>query len=188
MRLILASSSPRRKVLMKLLGVDFEVIPSRIEENIPASMGFGETVERLAMEKAQEVYERTFEERVVIGADTLVVLEGEVLGKPSDLEEARTYLKKLSGREHVVYTGVAFVWDEGRYSFHESTRVKFRDLPDDLIEKYVTEHRPLDKAGAYGIQDLGAVFIERIEGDYYTVMGLPIGRVWRFLYDKGWWR
>ncbi len=188
MRLILASSSPRRRDLMKLLGVDFEVISSRVKEVLTEEANFGSLVEKLALKKAEEVYERTFEERLVIGADTIVVLENRILGKPSDLEEAREFLKILSGKEHVVYSGVAFVWDEGKHTLHESTKVKFRNLPEDLIDFYVENYRPLDKAGAYGIQDLGAVFVERIEGDYYTVMGLPIGKVWEFLNEKGWWK
>lgn len=187
MRIILASSSPRRKYLMERLGIDFEVIPSRAKEEIEGE-DYGEIVENIALRKAVEVYERTFEERVVIGADTIVVLDGEILGKPKNLDEARKFLKKLSGREHVVYTGVAFVWKDGEHTFHDRTTVKFRDLPDELVEKYLKVGNPLDKAGAYGIQDLGAVFVERIEGDFYTVMGLPIGKVWEFMYEKGWWR
>jgi len=186
-RIILASSSPRRKELMRRLGIEFEVIPSRVKEILEGEE-WGETVERLALQKAREVFERTFEERVVIGADTIVVVNGRVLGKPRDFQQAKEFLKMLSGREHTVYTGVAFVWNEGEHSFHEKTIVKFRDLPDDLIEKYVESGSPMDKAGAYGIQDLGAVFVERVEGDFYTVMGLPIGRVWEFMYEKGWWR
>ncbi len=187
MRIILASSSPRRRELMRILGVDFEVIPSRVREEIPPGEDFGGIVEKVALEKAEEVFERTFEDRVVLGADTIVVLDGKILGKPSSLEEAKEYLRMLSGREHFVYTGVAFVWDQGTFTFHEKTKVKFREIPENLIEVYVKRHRPLDKAGAYGIQDLGAVFVERIEGDYYTVMGLPIGRVWEFLNERGWW-
>ncbi len=186
MRIILASSSPRRKKLMELLGIDFEVIPSRVKEKFEGG-DIEREVERIALEKAKEVYERTFEERLVIGADTVVVLEGEILGKPRDFDEAKEFLKKLSGKKHLVYTGVAFVWEDDFETFHEKTEVKFRTLPEKLIDVYVERYRPLDKAGSYGIQDLGAVFVEKIVGDYYNVMGLPIGRVWEFLNSRGWW-
>lgn len=187
MRIILASSSPRRVEILKKIGLDFDVIPSRIVEH-SEGRDFGEMVESLAMRKAKEVFERTFDERLVIGADTTVVLDGEVLGKPKNFEEAEEFLRKLSGRIHEVYTGVAFVWNEGEHSFHEKTIVKFRELPDELVKRYVSSGSPMDKAGGYGIQDLGSVFVESIEGDFYNVMGLPIGRVWKFLFEKGWWK
>ncbi len=187
MRVILASSSPRRAEILKKIGIDFDVIPSRINEELDEGE-FGEVVENLAKRKAKEVFERTFDERIVIGADTVVVLNGKIFGKPNGFEDARNFLKALSGKSHEVYTGVAFVWNSGEYSFHERTVVKFRELPDELVEKYVRSGSPMDKAGGYGIQDLGAVFVEKIEGDFYNVMGLPIGRVWEFLFKKGWWR
>jgi len=188
MRIILASSSPRRKKLLDLLGIKYEVIPPRVQEDHVGIGDFGILVENIALRKATEVYERTFEERIVIGADTIVVYKGEVLGKPSSKEEAKEYLNKLSGDEHYVYTGVAFVWNEGRVTFHERTRVWFRDIPPEVVELYVKSGSPMDKAGAYGIQDLGAAFVRKIEGDFYTVMGLPIGRVWEFLWEKGFWK
>ncbi len=187
MRIILASSSPRRVDILKRIGLDFDVIPSRITEHLEEG-DFGNIVENLAMEKAREVFNRTFDERLVIGADTIVVLEGEVLGKPRSFEEAEEFLRRLSGKVHEVYTGVAFVWNNGEHSFHEKTVVEFRNLPDELVEKYVNSGSPMDKAGGYGIQDLGSVFVKRIEGDFYNVMGLPVGKVWEFLFEKGWWK
>ena len=187
MRIILASSSPRRAEILKRTGLDFDVIPSRIEEEFGEG-DFGSLVEDLAKRKAREVFDRTFDERVVIGADTIVVLEGKVLGKPKSFKEAEEFLKTLSGRVHEVYTGVAFIWNDGEYSFHERTVVKFRELPHRLIEKYVMSGSPMDKAGGYGIQDLGSVFVEKIDGDFYNVMGLPIGKVWEFFFEKGWWK
>lgn len=187
MRIILASSSPRRVEILKKIGLNFDVIPSRVIEHLEKG-DFGEMVENLAMEKAKEVFNRTFDERLVIGADTVVVFNDEVLGKPRDFEEAERFLKRLSGKTHKVYTGVAFVWNNGEYSFHEKTVVKFRNLPDELVKKYVSSGSPMDKAGGYGIQDLGSVFVEKVDGDFYNVMGLPIGKVWEFLYKKGWWK
>ena len=188
MRIILASSSPRRKRLFEILGMNYEVIPPRVKEDYDEYEGFGELVESLALKKAREVFERTFEDRIVIGADTIVVYKGEILGKPSTIEEAKDFLRKLSGDWHEVYTGVAVVWNEGEHAFHEKTKVWFRNLPEELITRYAESGIPLDKAGAYGIQDLGAVFVERIEGDFYTVVGLPVGKVWEFFMKMGWWR
>ncbi len=187
MRIILASSSPRRAELMRKLGMNFDVVPSKVEEKLEGE-DFKDMVEKVALEKAKEVFERTFEERIVIGADTIVVIDREVLGKPRDFDEAKRFLKKLSGRVHEVYTGVAFVWSNGEHSFHEKTVVRFREIPESLIEMYVSSGSPLDKAGGYGIQDFGAIFVERIEGDFYNVMGFPIGKVWEFLFNKGWWK
>ncbi len=188
MRIILASASKRRKYLMGLLGIEFEVLPSRVKEEIDDTRkDYENVVKELALKKAMEVFDRTFEDRVVVGADTIVVKDGKIYGKPRDVEEARRFLKELSGNKHVVYTGVAVVSMEGETVFCEKTTVWFRKLPDDLIDLYIERFHPLDKAGAYGIQDLGAIFVEKIEGDFYTVMGLPIGRLWKVFYEKGWW-
>ncbi len=180
---VLASGSPRRRHLLHALGVDFTVHVSEVDENIDAGLSPESVVEELALRKASDVA-RHHESALVIGADTIVVLDGEVLGKPVDSADARNMLKRLSGRTHHVYTGVA-VFDaaSGAASVsHEVTAVTMAELSDDEISAYVDGGSPMDKAGAYGIQeDLGALFIERIEGDFYAVMGLPVRRLYELL-------
>ncbi|PLV55786.1 Maf family nucleotide pyrophosphatase [Thermotoga sp. SG1] len=187
MRIILASSSPRRKELMKLLGIEFEIKPPEIDENVSGEPA--EVVKELSLKKAAHVFQREGSENVlVIGSDTVVVLDGKILGKPKTEEEAKEFLKRLSGRWHTVYTGVAFVSNSEKDVFVSSTRVKFRDIPDEVIDYYVENYHPFDKAGGYGIQDFAAVFVEKMEGDFFTVMGFPVGLVWQYLYEKGWWK
>ncbi|AAD36622.1 MULTISPECIES: Maf family nucleotide pyrophosphatase [Thermotoga] len=187
MRIILASSSPRRRQLMELLGIEFEVEKPDVEEEFLESPE--ETVRELSLRKAEWVFKKRKEEEIlVIGSDTVVVLDGNILGKPESLEEAKGMLKKLSGKWHVVYTGVAFVSSETKDVIVSSTKVRFRELPESVIDYYVEKYRPLDKAGAYGIQDFAAVFVEKIEGDFFTVVGFPLGMVWQYLYEKGWWK
>lgn len=174
----LASSSPRRQQLLRQIGADFEIIVPDIDESVLEGETPAAHVERLALAKARAV--RPTRSGVVLGSDTVVVLDDEILGKPRDEEHARRMLRALSGRTHVVFTGYALIDRAGgRESVsHETTLVTFRALADDEIAHYVNSGSPLDKAGAYGIQDdLGAVFIERIDGDYYTVVGLPLCRV-----------
>jgi len=172
---------------MKLLGIEFEVKHPEVEENISGEPV--EVVRKLSLRKATYVFQREKSENVlVIGSDTVVVLGREILGKPRTTKEAKEFLRKLSGRWHVVYTGVAFVSDSAEDIFVSSTRVKFRDPPDEVIDYYVENYRPLDKAGGYGIQDFAAVFVEKVEGDFFTVMGFPVGLVWQYLYEKGWWK
>lgn len=172
---------------MKILGVPFEVDPPSVEEE---EIGRPEEVVlSLALKKAKAVFEKRKDEGVlVIGSDTVVEIDGEILGKPSSKDQAKEYLRRLSGRWHRVYTSVAFVSDSEEKVFVSVTRVKFRDIPEEVIDYYVNEHQPFDKAGAYGIQDFAAVFVEEIEGDFFTVVGLPIGAVWQYLYEKGWWK
>jgi len=189
MRIILASSSPRRQELLRRIGVEFEVIPSKIvEKDVECGREPVEFIKCLSFKKAKEVYERTFEERLVIGADTVVVYKGEIIGKPKTPKEAKEFLMMLSGDSHEVYTGVNFVWDGGEQFLYDRTVVWFREIPEDIIDRYISMGSPFDKAGGYGIQDLGSVFVERIEGDFYNVMGFPIGKVWKFLYENGWWK
>lgn len=179
--LVLASGSPRRRDLLAKLGFAFEVTPSEADETWPESLGLGEAVEALAMRKA-EVIARDHPESLVLGADTVVVLDGEVLGKPPDAEAARATLARLSGRTHTVYTGLALVLADRRVGAHEATHVTFSDLTPEEIAAYVATGSPLDKAGAYGIQDdLGALFVACIEGDYFNVVGLPLHRLYRTL-------
>lgn len=175
--LILASESPRRAQLLEQLGLRFRVVPANLEERIPERAD-PEEVERLAVDKALAVGNR-FPQAVVIGADTVVVVDGYVLGKPGNEREAISMLQRLSGREHTVVTGIA-VYQAASHkleSAHEETRVWFRDLDWAEIEGYVLSGEPLDKAGAYGIQGLGAALVRRIEGCYFNVVGLPVARL-----------
>jgi len=181
--LILASRSPRRRKLLAQLGLDFEVHPSDLDENATNHRLPEQLVEQLALEKARTVAAR-FPEALTLGADTIVVLDGDVLNKPADEAEARAMLRRLSGRTHTVYTGVALVHPASQREVvdYEATQVTFAPLTDAEIDAYVATGSPLDKAGAYGIQDdYGAVFIRRIEGDYYNVVGLPLHRLYRML-------
>lgn len=177
---ILASGSPRRQQLIRQMGAEFIVITPDVEEQAREGELPEALVERLSLDKALAVNPgRT--DGVVLGSDTVVVLDGDILGKPADAEDAARVLHRLSGRTHTVFTGFALLdlATGRRHVSHERTDVTFRTLSDDEIVRYVNSGSPLDKAGAYGIQDdFGAVFIERIVGDYYTVMGLPLSKVY----------
>jgi septum formation protein len=181
---VLASASPRRHALLRLLGAPFTVVPSDVPEvHVPGTEPSA-LVQHLALEKALAVAHRT-PEALVLGADTVVVHDGEVLGKPADPAEAHTMLRRLSGQAHCVYTGLALVHlsTTRRMVVHETTDVFFAEMDDDEIAAYVETGSPLDKAGAYGIQDdRGALFIRRIEGDYYNVVGLPLHLLYRTLH------
>ena len=183
-RVILASQSPRRRELLTLIGVPHEVRPADIDERyLP-----GETprahCERLAREKAA-VVAGTLEEAVVIGSDTIVVVDGDVLGKPRDEAEAKRMLARLSGRAHRVMTGVAVAWNGRMQSDVEEVDVTFRELDEAHIAAYVATREPMDKAGAYGIQGYGATIVERVNGDYFAVMGLPLHRLVRLCEAMG---
>ena len=184
--LVLASRSPRRRALLERLGLAFEVRPGEAEEVWPAGLAPAEAVERLALEKASEGAEQPEQPpgALTLGADTVVVLHGDVLGKPRDAADAARMLRRLSGATHTVYTGLALVHPaSGRAATaHEATAVTFAPLSDAEIARYVATGAPLDKAGAYGIQDdHGALFVARVEGDYYNVVGLPLHRLYRLL-------
>ena len=184
-RLVLASSSPRRQELLRNAGFTFEVVPSRIDEDNHPDADPIAHAERLAQLKAEEVAQRFAPEEdvVVLGADTVVVAEGTVLGKPRSPEEAAAMLEKLSGREHQVITGVALLAPGGsrRAVDHETTRVFFRPLTRQEIEDYAASGEPLDKAGAYAIQGRAGRFVTRLEGCYFNVMGLPVALVDRLV-------
>jgi septum formation protein len=175
-RVILASQSPRRRELLTLIGVRHEVLPAHIDETpfdheLPTAHS-----ERLAREKAALIAAR-HPETLVIGADTVVVINNTILGKPGDQDDARAMLRLLSGRTHVVYTAVAIARDEYIDSEVEAVTVTFRRLSEGDIARYVATGEPDDKAGAYGIQGYGATLIDRIEGDFFAVMGLPLRRM-----------
>lgn len=178
-RIVLASQSPRRIALLRQIGISPEVIPSRIEETLDVTQSPSDNAMRLAAAKAIEVGGK-IEEGVIIGADTIVLLEGKYLEKPADPSDAIRMLEMLSGKTHVVITGFSILGKpDGRtVTDFEETRVTFRRIPRLEIEAYVAGGSPMDKAGAYGIQDdYGAVFVSRIEGCYYNVVGLPLSRL-----------
>ncbi|MDZ7725206.1 MAG: Maf family protein [candidate division KSB1 bacterium] len=175
--LILASKSPRRSDLLKLLGLSFKVAPSNIDERniyIPIP---DQHVQTLAVKKARKVGE-SVDDAIIIGADTIVVINGDILGKPENETAACKMLKKLSGQSHEVFTGFALLDRPGNHimTSYDRTLVTFRDLTDDEIDAYIKTGNAMDKAGAYGIQDESAVFVKRIEGCFYNVVGLPLSR------------
>ena len=184
---VLASASPRRRELMQRLGRPFVSETSPAKEIVPPEISTAETAEYLSGLKAHEIFARHDEQDLlVIGSDTIVVCDGKIFGKPADEEDAFRMLRTLSGRTHEVLTGVTLLWrrpggGEGRLSFTSGTKVIFYDLSDKEIRDYIATGEPMDKAGAYGIQDEGALLIRGIEGDYYTVMGFPIGEINRRL-------
>jgi septum formation protein len=175
-RLVLASASPRRRELLEEAGLEFEVVVSPAVEVHEEGLGVAGLCERNAAAKAVAVAaERPA--AVVVGADTLVWLDGEPLGKPRDLAEARAMLRKLSGRTHVVCTGVCVIGAGRRECFHELTEVVFRDLDEATIGRYFARVDPLDKAGAYAVQEHGEMVVAEVRGDFSNVVGLPLGRV-----------
>jgi septum formation protein len=176
--LILASESKRRVEILKMLGFKFLVIPSYVEEP-----HFGQpilTARRLAHKKAFTVW-KDYKFATVLGADTIVVLEGKIMGKPKDEAQAKAMLRSLSNKWHTVITGVCIMGPKGKVCFHDKARVKFRPLEEKDIEEYVATGEPMDKAGAYAVQGLGARFVEKIVGDFYTVMGLPASKTYEVL-------
>ncbi len=177
-KVILASASPRRSELLRQIGIDFEVIPSNIEENIEQGMSPESIVQDLAYDKALSVAKGLKGASIVIGADTIVVKDG-ILGKPVNEEEAFAMLKSLQGGWHEVITGVALISPlENRYlKGYEKTNVKMRSLNDREIMSYIKTGEPMDKAGAYGIQGMGALLVERIDGCYFNVVGLPLQKL-----------
>ena len=180
--IILASASPRRSELMTLAGFRFDVICADIDEIVPEKALPQEVVMSLALQKAQAVA-KDHRKSAVVGSDTVVALDGKILGKPRSEKEAAEMLRSLSGRIHKVFTGVAIVCGEKVTSFFEETEVEFYPLTDQEILDYVATGEPMDKAGAYGIQGRGAVLVKRVNGDYFNVMGLPISKVYRELKD-----
>ena len=186
MNLVLASQSPRRRELLSVIQKDFTVRSSDVEEIIPDGLTAEETVVYLAKLKAEEVAqqlkkERDSQENIVVGADTVVVLDGEIMGKPKDYDDCVRMISRLSGRQHEVYTVVAIVVNGQTESFYQRTAVRFLDLTKEEIEWYASLQEPYDKAGAYGIQGFGSLLVEGIDGDYFNVMGLPVAALNRRL-------
>lgn len=200
-QIILASASPRRKELLEQIGLQFDICPAKGEEVITKTIPY-EVVQELASQKAKEVagmvkaYENAHEELVtpqdimVIGADTIVAYENQILGKPKDEEDAFRMLSMLSGNTHAVYTGVSIVLlgasgKAGELTFYEKTDVVMRGMSEKEIRRYIATGEPMDKAGAYGIQGKCAIYIDKIDGDYNNVVGLPIAAIYRELKKLG---
>lgn len=186
--IILASASPRRRELLGTVGIPFSVCPSQGEEQIRGSSP-KEVVEELSEQKAREVFLKTSGEVLVIGADTVVAAEGNILGKPKNRKEAIQMLKKLQGASHEVYTGVTILSrdenGEQQKTFHVMTAVEFYPMSEEEIESYVETGEPMDKAGAYGIQGKAGIFVKEIRGDYNNVVGLPVARLYQELKQIG---
>lgn len=176
--IILASGSPRRQELLKTAGVEFKVCAAEGEEKLDPALHPADAAVEVARQKAGEVAKK-YPRDCVVGADTIVVLEDLILGKPKDKADAAEMLTLLSGREHTVYTGVCIIKNGKENCFAEATRVEFYPLTQDEITAYVESGEPMDKAGAYGIQGLGCVLVKGIAGDYFNVMGFPVARVLR---------
>ncbi|MBO5556145.1 MAG: septum formation inhibitor Maf [Oscillospiraceae bacterium] len=186
MNIVLASGSPRRKELMEMLGVEnLKILPAKGEERPPEHAGPEELVMALAAAKAREVAAVCGDDDLVIGADTIVWFEDRPFGKPHSRQQAVDMLHMLSGQTHRVYTGVAIVKDGQVHTECEESRVRFRPLTEEEIQRYVDTGEPMDKAGAYGAQGKGALFVEGIDGDFFNVMGLPLCRLGLMLRKQG---
>ena len=212
-RLVLASASPRRRELLSQIGLEFTVMPSTKEENAKTTEA-GALVQELSRQKAVDIWEQLSggqgqnpdadqeqiseetqepnlngkrqSELLVIGADTVVCCEGKILGKPHSREAAAEMLTALQGRSHEVYTGVTLYSQSETVTFFECTQVEFYPMTEVEISEYIDSKEPMDKAGAYGIQGLGARFVKGIRGDYNNVVGLPVGRLYQELKSRGW--
>lgn len=178
MKTILASASPRRQELLRYITAEFQVMPADVDETVPDYVPAEDAAELLAVRKAVHIAQQC-SECVVIGSDTVVIADGEILGKPVDEADAERMLKKLSGKVHTVVTGVCLACGKKTFSFSEKTDVKFYKLSDEEIREYIATGDPMDKAGAYGIQSEGCVLVEKIDGDFFAVMGLPVARLKR---------
>lgn len=177
MKLILASGSPRRKELLSLLNIPFDVIVSDFEESIDESKPLEKEIERLSYGKAKTVFD-LHNDSIVIGSDTIVTIDNKVLGKPKTVDKAMEMLKEIQGREHVVITGVTIMSKDKIETFHTSSKVYFNPMDEKEIEEYANTKEPLDKAGAYAIQGIGSKYINKIDGDYYSIMGLPVSELY----------
>ena len=177
-KIYLASKSPRRREIISNAGFSYELVNIEVEEDFPAKMGVEDVAEFLANKKANALEELPTD-GILLTSDTVVILDNEILGKPEDKEDARAMLQKLSGREHLVITGVCLRDRSKSISLSDVSRVTFAEMSEDEINKYVDSPTPYDKAGSYGIQDgLGMVAVTKIEGSYFNIMGLPIHRVY----------
>ncbi len=174
MKIVLASKSPRRKELLSLLDLDFEIITADTDETMDSALPVSDEVARLSLQKAQAVADKVASNSVIISADTIVTLDGKIMGKPKDKTAAFNMLKSLSGRSHNVLTGVTVMQGDKRITKTVTTAVTFRDITDEEITAYIETGEPMDKAGAYGIQGKASKFVSGINGDYFNVVGLPV--------------
>lgn len=185
MKIILASKSPRRKELMDMLNLKYEVIVSDADENLENGLTIEEQAKRLSYIKAKTVFDETTGDRIVIGSDTMVIKDGKIYGKPKDEEDAFRILKELNGTKHQVITGLAILVEKNgkydEYIDYDITEVYFKNMTDEEIKNWIATGKAMDKAGAYAIQGEFAVFIEKINGNYWTVVGLPINKVYDIL-------
>lgn len=179
--IVLASQSPRRNELLRHAFFSFITVPSDADETIPAGLSPAESAVAIAKRKVSDVKNRVAPGSLIIGADTIVVCDGKLLGKPRSEPEAREMLTLLSGRTHTVYTGLVLSQDEKEITGFEATDVTFRKLTPEMISSYISTGEPMDKAGAYGIQEKGAFLVEKINGDYFNVVGLPLCRLGKML-------
>ena len=184
-RLVLASASPRRRDILRQLGLEPEVRPADVDETMRPGEDPGAHVLRLAREKAERVLQRE-PGALVLAGDTVVVLDGQVLGKPGDEAEAVAMLESLSGRTHEVLSGIALAGGHGMLDTATRTVVRFRAFDRDTARRYVATGEPMDKAGGYGIQGLGAALVEEVDGDYYSIVGLPVAALMRLFRLAGW--
>lgn len=185
MKVILASQSPRRKELMDFLNINYEIIVSNVDETLEDGLTIEEQAKRLSYIKAKTVFDKTSGDRIVIGSDTMVVKNGKIYGKPKDNQDAFKILKELKNTKHKAITGLAILVEKGgkyeEYLDYDITEVYFKDMTDEEIKNWIKTGKALDKAGAYAVQDEFIVFIEKINGNYGTVMGLPIHKVYDIL-------
>lgn len=179
-KIILASQSPRRKQLLQMLNISFDVMPADIDEQINSNNDLVKEIEKLSYQKAYHVFKDN-KDALVIGSDTIVKINNEVLGKPKDYYQAKEMLEKLSNETHEVVTGCTIIVDDKIETFSSIAKVTFYQLSDQEIDDYIKTNEPMDKAGAYAIQGLGAKFVKSIEGDFYTIMGLPIAQLYQRL-------
>lgn len=183
MKIILASASKRRREILAHLNIGFEQRSSDIEEQLMPDFSVAVNAMNLSYVKAKEIYKKLEDKHtLIISADTMVEIEGQILGKPSDLVEARKMMHLLSDKKHQVVTGYTLLGSNFCYVDYEKTDVWFRKLSKEQIENYIATEEPYDKAGGYGIQDRGTLFVKKIEGDYFNVVGLPISRIYEVLY------
>lgn len=182
-KILLASKSPRRREIMELLRVPFTVVTLEgIDESYPKDLEADKVSEYISQKKATEFLKRIGEDEMIITADTVVICDGKILGKPKDSKDAKEMLRFLSGKTHKVTTGVTVATQAKRESFSSESYVTFADLSDEEIEYYVDTFHPLDKAGAYGIQEwIGAVAVAKIDGSFYNVMGLPVHKLYQVM-------
>lgn len=176
--IILASDSPRRRELIAKLGIPYKCVSANIDETMDITLGLEDALCDLASKKAYAVYD-SHKESMIIGADTIVTLDNLILGKPKNKEDAKYMLQKLSGRTHKVLTGVCILYNNEKITFCDSSEVTFYPLSDEEINDYINSGEPMDKAGAYGIQGYGSLIVQSIKGDFYSVMGLPVARIFR---------